>query len=338
MTAAYFMRFLSNTTFLIVVLATTAGCGGKTPIQPPPPPPPAPPLEMACPTAIVRDATTAAGTDVHFDAPVPTGGREPVNVQCDPGSSSIFPIGDTPVRCTATDADMKQAACEFKVTVRVPYTITRTKYLAFGDSITEGQVSPSALFTLIEPLESYPYKLEQMLRSRYHAQEVMIFNRGIGGETTARGLARLPGVLDAEKPDVLLLQEGTNGLLPSTVAGRAADLRSMVAAARERKIDVVLANLLPVGPPHTDSRPTKSAAIIELNQRLESIAAGFGIGPPLDLYSIFRASPDLIGMDGLHPTRDGYTRIAEAFRDEIVRRYDAPSPTSLGSTTLRRAR
>ena len=29
----------------------------------------------------------------------------------------------------------------------------------------------------------------------------------------------------------------------------------------------------------------------------------------------------LIGADGLHPTVEGQTRIAEAFRDEIVRRY-----------------
>ena len=287
---------------------------------------------------MVRDATSAQGTDVHFDAPVPTGGREPVSVQCEPGSSSIFPIGETSVRCTATDADMQQAACEFSVTVRTTRAIAKTRFVAFGDSITEGQVSPSVSFTIVELLESYPYQLEQLLRSRYFAQDVMVINRGIGGETTARGLARLEGVLDAEQPDVLLLQEGTNGLLPSTVAGRAADLRSMVAAARERNIDVVLANLLPVGPPHTDSRPTKSAAVIDLNERLESIAAGFGIGPPLDLYSIFAANPDLIGMDGLHPTRDGYTRIAEAFRDEIVRRYDMTSPTSIGPATLRRTR
>ena len=32
-------------------------------------------LELACPTAMVREATTPQGTDVHFDAPTPTGGR-----------------------------------------------------------------------------------------------------------------------------------------------------------------------------------------------------------------------------------------------------------------------
>ena len=99
------MRLLSNITFLIAVLATAAACGGKNPNQPIRP---TPQLQLSCPTAMVREATTPQGTDVHFDAPVPTGGREPYNVQCDPGSSSVFAVGETPVRCTAADADMAQ--------------------------------------------------------------------------------------------------------------------------------------------------------------------------------------------------------------------------------------
>src|SRR5687768_15642780 len=43
----YFMRLLSNITFLIAVLAAAA-CGGRTPIQPDPPP--GPKLELACQT------------------------------------------------------------------------------------------------------------------------------------------------------------------------------------------------------------------------------------------------------------------------------------------------
>lgn len=281
-----------------------------------------------------RDATSPQGTDVHFDAPSPTGGRQPYTVQCEPGSGSVFAIGETTVTCTARDANNSQASCGFGITVRVGQTLAKKKFVAFGDSITEGQVSPAATFTIVEPLESYPYKLEQMLRARYAAQEPSVVNSGFGGETIARGLLRLPEVLNAETPEVLLLQEGTNGLLPSTVAGRADGLRSMVALTRQRNIDVVLANLLPVRSPHTDPRPTKPEAVIEFNRRVDLIAAEFGIGPVLDLYSIFEANPGLIGVDGLHPTRDGYTRIAEAFRDEIVRRYGSESTTSLRFSTM----
>jgi lysophospholipase L1-like esterase len=331
------MRFLSNITFLIVALATAASCGGKNPIDPDPPA--GLQLQLSCPAAIVREATTPQGTELHFDAPRPTGGREPFNVQCEPGSSRTFAIGETAVRCTATDAEMARASCEFRVTVRVSRTIAKTRFVAFGDSITQGQVSPASSFTIVEPLESYPHKLEQMLRTQYPAHEIVVLNSGFGGETAARGLVRLPGVLDAERPDVLLLQEGTNGLLPSTLGGRINNLRSMVAVARQRNVEVVLANLLPVRSPHTDPRPTKPDAVTEFNRRLVSIAAEFGIGPPLDLYSIFAANPNLIGVDGLHPTRDGYTRIAEAFRDEIVRRYGGGVQTSsLDFSTMRRTR
>ena len=42
--------------------------------------------------------------------------------------------------------------------------------------------------------------------------------------------------------------------------------------------------------------------------------------------------------DGLHPTVEGQTRIAEAFRDEIVRRYGSDmSTTSFRFSTMRRA-
>src|SRR5687767_6487354 len=165
------MRLLSNITFLFAVVAA-AGCGSN-PIQPPPPPPPPPELQISCPTATVRDATSAQGTDVHFDATTVTGGREPYSVQCKPGSSNVFAVGETTVTCTATDADMKQASCGFGVTVRVARTIAKTKFTAFGDSITEGVVRLAPLI-MLGPPDTYPFKLEQMLRERYPSQSIIV--------------------------------------------------------------------------------------------------------------------------------------------------------------------
>ena len=278
---------------------------------------------------LVLEATTPQGAEVHWDAPKPTGGREPFKVQCDPGSGSIFEVGESIVRCSATDADMRQASCAFGVTVRVSRPLARTRFVAFGDSITQGQVLSLGFAMAIEPLESYPHKLEQILRSQYPAQDVRVVNSGYGGEDPAGGVARLPGVLDAEHPEVLLIQEGINGLTTARVTSYGNHLRTMVSLARQRNIDIIIATLLPVGPPHTDSRPTKRAAVIQLNQRIEAIAAEFGIGRPLDLYSAFQANPSLLDFDGLHPTRAGYTRIAELFAEEIIRRYGEQSQTSL---------
>jgi hypothetical protein len=58
--------------------------------------------------------------------------------------------------------------------------------------------------------ETYPDKLEQFLRQRYPAQEIVVFNSGRGAEHTGQGAQRLPGVLDAEHPQVVLILEGIN--------------------------------------------------------------------------------------------------------------------------------
>ena len=132
-------------------------------------------------------------------------------MQCDPGSSSMFAMGETAVRCTATDAEMAQASCEFGVTVRVSRTIAKTKFMAFGDSITDGAVSLAPLI-MLGPPDTYPFKLEQLLLERYPSQPIVVVNEGKGGEDTRGGARRLPGVLDADKPEVLLLLEGINNL------------------------------------------------------------------------------------------------------------------------------
>ena len=142
------------------------------------------------PTQLVLNATSPLGTDVLFDYPKPTGGREPYQVTCDPGPG-IFPIGETSVSCTATDADMAQASCGFTVRVRVPQTIAKTKFVAFGDSITAGAVSLVPFITLALS-ETYPNKLEQFLRQLYPAQEIVVLNSGKGAEHTGKGRNGFP--------------------------------------------------------------------------------------------------------------------------------------------------
>jgi lysophospholipase L1-like esterase len=328
------MRFLSNTTFLLAVLAAVQGCAGKTPFQPPPP---AAKLELSCPDTIVHDAISPQGTDVHFDSPAPTGGRPPYIVQCDPGSSTVFAIGDTPVLCTATDADMTQASCGFGVMVRVSQTIAKTRFVAFGDSITEGAVSLAPL-VMLGPPDTYPFKLEQMLRQRYLGQSIVVINEGVGGEDTRDGAVRLPRVLESHRPEVLLLLEGINNLAAST-ATQATALRTMIVEARRRNADVIIATVMPVLPTWKLYRPgTTLPRIQALNTEIFALAAEFQLGLPVDLYAVFEANPHLIGADGLHPSMEGQTRIAEAFRDEIVRRYGSGMSTSLRYSTLRRSR
>ena len=285
---------------------------------------------------MTREATSPQGTDVHFDAPTPTNGRAPYSVQCDPGSSSVFTIGETTVRCTATDADMVQASCEFPVTVRASQTIAKTKFMAFGDSITEGAVSLAPRI-MLGPPDTYPFKLEQMLRERYPSQQIVVVNQGLGGEDTRGGARRLPRVLDADKPEVLLLLEGINNLNVST-ATQANALRTMIIEAQDRDVAVIIATVMPVLPTSRVYQPTTTEKIRALNERIFALAAEFRLGPPVDLFAIFEANPALIGADGLHPSIEGQTRIAEAFRDDIVRRYGSDAKTSLEFSSARLTR
>jgi lysophospholipase L1-like esterase len=331
------MRLLSNTTFLAAVLATAVSCGGKNP-NPIEPPPPGSKLELACPTVMIREATTPQGTDVHFDSPTPTGGKEPYNVGCEPGSGSVFPIGESTVRCTAKDADMAQASCEFPVSVRVSRTITKTKFTAFGDSITQGAISLAPLVMLDGP-ETYPFKLEQMLRERYLGQEIVVTNRGEGGERTNQGVIRLPSVLDADRPEVLLLLEGINAINLLSTSRQEGYLRTMITDAKKRNVEVIIATVMPVAP-NGKLQPAAEymTAIRALNARIITLALEQNIGNVVDLFTFFETNMHLLGVDGLHPTSEGQTRIAELFRDEIVRRYDASSTTSLRFSSIRYAR
>ena len=240
------------------------------------------------------------------------------------------------MNCTAVDADSARASCGFPVTVRVSQTLSRTKFVAFGDSITAGAISLQPL-RMLGLVETYPFKLEQMLVARYPSQTFMVSNQGVGAERTDQGARRLPGVLDAEKPEVVMILEGTNAAWQLTTTAQANSIRTMITSARDRGVDVILATVMPIRQEQFPSRPDYAARIVALNERIVQMASEFKIAPVVDLYALFQANMNWLGPDGLHPTAEGQTHIAEAFGEEIVRRYDARSSLDVrsGSNSLR---
>jgi lysophospholipase L1-like esterase len=309
---------------MIVVVTQVVACGGN-PNEPSPQQ-----LTLSCPLTVTLEPTSPSGVVAGFAQPVAQGGRAPVTIECAPAPGSVFPIGETETQCTATDADLQRTSCRFTIAVRASQTLAKTHFLAFGDSITAGTVSNPALeLVLLDKPDSYPFKVEQMLRVKYPAQDVSVLNRGWGGERLDEGVKRLPIVLDADRPEVLLLLEGVIEVRRIPTSRNVGYLRTMISDAQTRGIDVLIATLMPVSAALEAKNPGTNAAIVRLNVEIVRLAQEFGLGEPVNLFALGQAEPQILGADGLHPTADGYTRIAEVFRDAILSRYDTGVPKTM---------
>ncbi len=82
------------------------------------------PPTLACPAPVQWTTPDGASDTVRYPAPVVSGGAQPVSTTCVPASGSLFPIGQTTVSCTATDALNRTATCSFPVTVLAPTSET----------------------------------------------------------------------------------------------------------------------------------------------------------------------------------------------------------------------
>jgi lysophospholipase L1-like esterase len=279
---------------------------------------------IACPTAVTRESLDGLPLNVSFDVPVAVGGSGTVTVTCAPVPGALFGVGSTPVTCTAIDAARRTGTCSFVVTVVRP-RLTATRFLAFGDSITEGKISLGPTVLLAFDVNSYPFKLERLLAARYQSQTIQVLNDGLGGEktadassTSAGGLVRLPASLTANRPDVLLLMEGTNDLLdlePGAAAARAA-LQDMIRLAKDRAVRVLLATIPPQRAGGLRNRDRVAALIPSFNESLRQLAAQEGV-TLVDVYNALKDRLDLIGVDDLHPTAQGYDVIAQTWFDAI---------------------
>lgn len=319
-----------------------AGCGGSD--GPGPPPTPLPPT-IACPADRQTPASQGQPTPVNYDVPVAQNGQAPVNVVCAPASGSSFSIGDTDVTCTATDALARTATCSFIVSVTAVPQISVTKIVAYGDSLTEGVTSPDPTTLLLNLPDSYPMKLQALLSARYTDQAVEVFNEGCSGEfangssrNCAGGVKRLPGVLDRDKPQVVLLMHGANDLNNdrpiSDVVGA---LEQMIDEAQRRGIVVIVASLPPQNP--DGSRGNGAEALPEFSRQVGRMAADED-AIFLDLFNILGTWQGYIGVDGLHPTPAGYQRIAELWQEEIRRKFEITGdpPQTLRLTRGRQGR
>jgi lysophospholipase L1-like esterase len=157
--------------------------------------------------------------------------------------------------------------------------------LAFGDSLTHGTGAGDG--------EDYPSQLAEL-------SGLTVINAGVPGETSDRGLARLPELLETHRPDLVILWHGGNDILQNrNLANTEQNLREMITHIRDLGADVLLISV-----------PTKSLflgteALYPRIAEEEKVALLDDV-----LASILRDSD--LKADSVHPNGDGYRKISEA--------------------------
>jgi len=200
------------------------------------------------------------------------------------------------------------------------------RYLAFGDSITEGVGDDRT-----QP--GYPPALERLLKRE--GLEAEVINAGFAGEDSTEGLARISSVLSLGG-DAVLIMEGTNdvtqigeGLISlETVIN---NLDQMARRAQGRKIQPVHATIIPRARQARVDRTnaitvTLVWAIRELasqtNRSLADIWEIYDVSHNPDaLSTLFAPIPgDTIG----HPNEEAYDQIAQVFADVLLGKDTVP--------------
>jgi len=167
--------------------------------------------------------------------------------------------------------------------------------LAFGDSLTYG--------TGANDEQSYPAQLARITGRR-------VVREGVPGEVSATGLARLPAVLDAHQPRLLILCHGGNDFLRRLPKEQAAEnVRAMIRLAKDRGVEVLLIGTPEIG--FTLTPPEFYAGI----------AKQFGIPYEGDVLTKILRNGEL-KSDQIHPNAQGYRLMAERVA-ELLRKSGA---------------
>jgi lysophospholipase L1-like esterase len=201
------------------------------------------------------------------------------------------------------------------------------RYIAFGDSITEGTGDDPTRIPA-----GYPPRLEALLRGA--GLNALVENHGVSGEATPEGLLRLSGALFGTQPgDSFLLMEGTNDISRGlSIESTRFNLNEMGRRAEDRGLKVVHATVVPRLP--TARADPQNYQTLVLNQNVRDIA-GRRNRELADPFEVFLLRPDRNSTlystaDRLgHPNAAGYDLIAQTFFDVLTDVDKVPPVTGL---------
>ncbi|EFK33723.1 GDSL-like Lipase/Acylhydrolase [Chryseobacterium gleum] len=192
--------------------------------------------------------------------------------------------------------------------------------LFFGDSITYGEYD-GVFGGWVDILKRYALQ-------KFHegnGDELILFNLGIGGETTEGLLKRIPHELEARNSadgNIIFLSYGANDLAikdgkqvvePEKFKN---NITTAVNHARQFSNEIYLVSILPFservdGVVVSSGKLRTNEEVIVYNQILKDLAAEHSLGY-IDFYSAFLEDKEiLLSADGVHPNEKGYGMMAE---------------------------
>ncbi len=167
--------------------------------------------------------------------------------------------------------------------------------LVFGDSL-------SAAYRM-DQQDGWVALLQQRLDEQDLSMQVV--NGSVSGETTAGGLARLPAMLEAHQPDIVILELGGNdGLRGLPVTSIRQNLELMIQMSQQTGAEVILAGIQI--PPNYGPRYTGPfyAQYEELANQYDLVLIPF-------LLDGIAEQPALMQDDGIHPTAEAQPMIVD---------------------------
>nr|WP_295112862.1 GDSL-type esterase/lipase family protein [uncultured Caulobacter sp.] len=161
--------------------------------------------------------------------------------------------------------------------------------------------------------------------------DLLIVNRGIGGQNTSQMLLRFQDDVVALSPVVVVILGGTNDLRayvgdPASVGASALarisrNITAMADIAKGRGFKVVLATLPPVGADR-EKVSRDAGAIKAVNAWIEAFAAERGY-PVADYHAALVDTagvlPQALSLDGIHPNTDGYAAMRPPLEQALAK-------------------
>lgn len=196
-------------------------------------------------------------------------------------------------------------------------------FLAFGDSITHGQVNS-------EGLTKGGYEVYLQARLRRDDRNAFVINHGKTGETTSAGLTRLKKVLFGNpNAHYVLILEGANDLLSGISSETTLfNIEAMVNSTHNSGLTPVLGTMTPLYNSRLNNAIVKvyNPGIAKISQE-KSVAMA-------NHYEALAPHWGSWSEDGIHPNDDGYEVMAGVWYNAIVKASAGNNPSGGASNVV----